>query len=103
MFDPSSSRSRLSSFARKPEPARGIADACGQYCRWCFSDPAIADVFRERFGGAGDKQVATALMSALGQRATYRHVVIMSDMPLTTDVGVHAYWVIRVARCHGET
>ncbi len=22
------------------------------YCRWCFSDPAIADAFRERFGGA---------------------------------------------------
>jgi hypothetical protein len=21
------------------------------YCRWCFSDPAIADVFCERFGG----------------------------------------------------
>jgi hypothetical protein len=22
------------------------------YCRWCFSDSAIADAFRERFGGA---------------------------------------------------
>ena len=21
------------------------------YCRWCFSDPVIADAFRERFGG----------------------------------------------------
>jgi hypothetical protein len=21
------------------------------YCRWCFSDPAVADAFRERFGG----------------------------------------------------
>jgi len=21
------------------------------YCRWCFSDPAIAAAFRERFGG----------------------------------------------------
>ncbi len=21
------------------------------YCRWCFSDPAIADAFCERFGG----------------------------------------------------
>jgi len=41
-------------------------------------------------------------MSAVGQRATYRHVV-MSDMPLTTDIGAHAYWVIQVARCHGKT
>jgi hypothetical protein len=22
------------------------------YCRWCFSDPAVADAFRARFGGA---------------------------------------------------
>ncbi len=21
------------------------------YCRWCFSDPVIAEAFRERFGG----------------------------------------------------
>lgn len=22
------------------------------YCRWCFSDPLVADAFLERFGGA---------------------------------------------------
>ena len=22
------------------------------YCRWCFSDPSVADAFRQRFGGA---------------------------------------------------
>jgi len=27
----------------------------------------------------------------------------MSDMPLTTDIGVHVYWVIQVARCHGKS
>ena len=37
-------------------------------------------------------------MSALGQRATYHHVVTLSDMPLTTDIGVHAYWVNQVSR-----
>ena len=33
-----------------------------------------------------------------GRSSAYRHVVTMSDMPLTTDVGVHAYWVIQVSR-----
>ncbi len=40
--------------------SRGIRPHFGQprikngqhYCLWCFSDPAIADAFRERFGGA---------------------------------------------------
>ncbi len=41
-------------------------------------------------------------MSALGQRATYRHVVTVCDMPLTMDIGVHVYWVIQVARCHDK-
>jgi len=44
----------------------------------------------------------TAEQEDLGrnQRATYRHVVTMSDMPLTTDIPI---WVIQVARCHGKT
>ena len=42
-------------------------------------------------------------MTALGQRATYRYVVTTSDMPLATEIGVHVYWVIQVARWHGET
>ena len=39
------------------------------YCRWCFSDPAIADEFREQFGGVRliAKQPVTARKS--GERA----------------------------------
>ncbi len=45
-------------------------------------------------------------MSGSGQRATYRYVVTMSDMPLTTDIGGMPIGLFRwqggtVRRCRG--
>jgi hypothetical protein len=35
----------------QPRFGRRRAHAGKLYCRWCFADPEIADLFRERFGG----------------------------------------------------
>ena len=36
----------------RPRFGRRRARAGKHYCRWCFSNPGIADLFREQFGGA---------------------------------------------------
>ena len=35
----------------RPRFGRRRSRADQYYCRWCFSDPADANAFRERFGG----------------------------------------------------
>jgi hypothetical protein len=35
----------------QPRFGRRRTQAGKHYCRWCFLDPAVADLFRERFGG----------------------------------------------------
>jgi hypothetical protein len=36
----------------RPRFGRTRMQKAQHYCRWCFSDPMIADAFRDRFGGA---------------------------------------------------
>jgi hypothetical protein len=35
----------------QPRYGRRRTQAGKHYCRWCFFNPGIADLFRERFGG----------------------------------------------------
>jgi hypothetical protein len=35
----------------QPRYGRRRTQAGKHYCRWCFLNPGIADLFRERFGG----------------------------------------------------
>jgi hypothetical protein len=71
---------RLSREMGKFHEANDIAPRFGRtriqkdhhYCRWCFSDPAVANAFRQRFGGAGDEKGVTHSPSAFTPDAVFR-------------------------------
>jgi hypothetical protein len=86
---------------------RSSAAGAQDFSFWCLRPPTRTSFHHQpeaQHPKSSDiHKNAQPITPSLGQRATYRHVVTMSDMPPTTDIGVHAYWVIQVARWHGVT